>query len=134
MLRAIACIALVGCRLYSRPDLDASLPCGGGCDAAWSACIGERGGDCSGDVVCTYPSNAGRPDVCTCTTTGWRCNDCPADFMDPAAICNVGDSCSYEDWEHGCTCGCVAPGKWACANETIGSQCPTGPMPDAGVD
>ena len=40
--------------------------------------------------------------------------------------CTPGDSCTYEDWEHGCECGCDEDGRWACFNETIGSHCPTG--------
>jgi hypothetical protein len=135
MLRALVLIALAGCNLFDAPHHlhDAALACGGGCDAPWSTCNGDRAGACSGDVVCTYPSDAGRPDVCSCTDTGWRCSNCPADFMDPAATCSPGDGCSYEDWEHGCSCVCNPQGKWACANETVGSMCPSG-MIDAGVD
>lgn len=66
---------------------------------------------------------------------------CPADFMDPSATCQPGQSCNYEDWEHGCQCECNAQGRWACTPETIGSHCPTGeidagylPSTDAGPD
>ena len=46
------------------------------------------------------------------------------------ATCTPGDSCDYEDWEHGCTCSCDEDGHWACFNETIGSHCPTGAYSD----
>ena len=111
----------------SRPD--STLACL--CDAPPSQCLGQRGGDCIGNAVCTYTSDGGRSDVCTCTSTGWRCNNCPADLFDTGATCTPGDSCSYEDWEHGCSCSCTGGGYWACSNDTIGSHCPTGI--DAGV-
>jgi hypothetical protein len=47
------------------------------------------------------------------------------------ACSTVGQTCDYEDWEHGCVCRCDETGYWACTPQTIGSYCPQPPYPDA---
>jgi len=61
-------------------------------------------------------------------------NTCPWPSPEPLIACSqVGASCDYEDWEHGCSCVCDASGWWKCTPETIGSTCPTPPPPDAAL-
>jgi hypothetical protein len=104
---------------------------------ALSACKGESAPSCpdeppggsecpSYELSCTYDRDGGRTLTCICTSTGWRCNDCPEDFMSPTATCTPGERCFYEDWEHGCACECNDQGSWYCIPETTGSICPMG--------
>jgi hypothetical protein len=90
-------------------------------------------GSGSGSAKCPEPAP---PGDCVCTDTiGWACTTCPfGEGSDPVACTDIGSGCQIETWEHGCDCGCVAPGWWACSPETIGSTCPRPPPPDAGVD
>ncbi len=77
------------------------------------------------------PADAG---VCDCVYGQWRCNSCPWQSPEPLIACSqVGASCSYQDWEHGCDCVCDASGWWSCTPETTGSMCPHPPLPDAAL-
>jgi hypothetical protein len=77
------------------------------------------------------PADAG---ACDCVYGQWRCNTCPWTSPEPLIACSsVGQTCDYEDWEHGCSCVCDASGYWSCTPETIGSYCPQPPYPDAAV-
>ena len=80
--------------------------------------------------MCEGPAPTGQG-TCDCTPTGWRCNSCGG-FSPPSGACEPGDSCHYEDWEHGCSCACNAEGRWTCSKDTIGSTCPTGDVSDLG--
>ena len=67
------------------------------------------------------------------TTDGGSDSGCPSYGCNTCGLmptasqgCTPGDSCQYEDWEHGCQCTCTAAGHWSCYNETVGSMCPTG--------
>jgi Tol biopolymer transport system component len=65
------------------------------------------------------------PAIDACPNYG--CSTCPGDIQPgPEPGCAIGTSCDYEDWEHGCSCTCTELGRWACANQTIGSMCPVG--------
>ena len=87
-----------------------------GCSAS-----SDRGDD---TASCPQPAPEG---TCQCVNGSWFCTTCPGGGMPSAEQgCTPGDSCQYEDWEHGCSCSCAANGRWHCANETIGSRCPTG--------
>jgi hypothetical protein len=103
-------------------DIDATLEfdAAAGCPAQLPA-----GGDsCPWQAQsCSYPTDTGPTATCTCTASGWRCSDCPADFMAPDATCEIGTHCHYEDWEHGCDCTCSDQGSWDCTPETVGSTC-----------
>ncbi|MGE5183428.1 MAG: hypothetical protein ACM31C_15260 [Acidobacteriota bacterium] len=85
------------------------------------------------DANCPLPAPPGN---CTCTDTiGWACTTCPfGEGSGPVPCTAIGSGCQIETWEHGCDCGCVAPGWWACTGETVGSICPQPPPHDAGVD
>ena len=118
---ALLCLVLAGCSLYldgrdkkhaPQPDaprtiVDAYLPeCG------------------------PMPADAG---ACSCTNGQWWCNSCPWSSPEPRIACSqVGASCEYEDWEHGCSCTCDPSGWWSCEPETGGSTCPEPWVPDAG--
>jgi hypothetical protein len=94
----------------------------------------HRGSAGSGSSTkCPLPAP---PGSCVCTDTiGWACTTCPfGEGRDPVPCTAIGSGCQIETWEHGCDCGCVAPGWWSCSEETIGSTCPHPPPPDAGVD
>jgi len=72
------------------------------------------------------PNGGGDDDGCQ----GYECYNTCGVQPTADATCTPGDSCDYEDWEHGCSCTCDEDGHWACFNETIGSHCPTGAYSD----
>jgi hypothetical protein len=77
------------------------------------------------------PADAG---TCDCVYGTWRCNTCPWPSPEPLISCSaVGQTCDYEDWEHGCSCRCDESHWWVCTPETIGSSCPGLPLPDAAL-
>ena len=103
MMRITLLCLLAGCSLYFGEDFSgAPEPDGGG---------GGSGSDGGGNC----PSYG-------CNTCGFQ--------PQPQDTCTPGASCDYEDWEHGCSCGCNEDGKWQCFNETVGSHCTTGTYSD----
>jgi hypothetical protein len=82
--------------------------------------------------ACSYAESNGHVQTCQCAFGTWRCSDCPDDFKQPTATCTPGDSCFYNDWEHGCDCTCASVGKWDCIPQTLGSMCPSTHV-DAGI-
>ena len=117
---ALLCLVLAGCSLYlEEHDKRKPVPP----DAA--RIFDEGPYDCG-----PRPADAG---TCDCVYGQWRCNSCPWSSPEPRIACSqVGASCEYEDWEHGCSCTCDASGYWACEPETIGSTGPEPWVPDAG--
>lgn len=117
MRLAWICLLLAGCSLYLEDRHKKPVPP--------DAHVGEAAVDTCGPM----PIDAGS---CQCDSGQWRCNTCP--WVAPEAVigCNmVGQTCEYEDWEHGCSCRCDETGWWKCTPETIGSFCPQPPYPDA---
>lgn len=113
-MRAVwICLLLAACSLYL-PDHHKKEPVP---PDAWIAECGPA------------PADAG---VCNCVYGQWRCNSCPWATPEPVIACSsVGQTCEYEDWEHGCSCRCDVTGWWSCTPETIGSSCPHPLYPDA---
>jgi hypothetical protein len=102
--------------------------CSGGawsCDADDPACPAEPPvGRCGANQgPCDYPQADGLTSSCSCQFGNWWCSSCPLGFQDPTSTCTPGTGCDYEDWEHGCSCGCGDDGHWHCTPETIGSYC-----------
>src|ERR1041384_2699134 len=65
-------------------------------------------------MSCSY----GTDTQCGCVGGTWFCtvNDCPPGIPggEPLACASTDTGCSYSDWEHDCTCSCVASdqGRW----------------------
>lgn len=74
------------------------------------------------------------PGSCQCSNGTWFCSTCPFGEGDGPIACTQGQSCSIENWEHGCDCACGSDGWWSCFPETIGSHCPHPPVKDGGID
>jgi hypothetical protein len=122
MRLALLCLALTGCTLYLEgPDKKHAPPPDAPRIIA-DAFVPECG---------PMPADAG---ACSCSNGQWWCNSCPWSSPEPLIACSqVGASCEYEDWEHGCSCTCDASGWWSCTPETVGSTCPKPPPPDAAL-
>jgi hypothetical protein len=97
------------------------VACGGGSAAEHDPCDRNASGQCPEGLTCTYPMDGGRPVVCNCQSGFFVCNSCPTTYSPPSGACTPGDSCEWNTWEHGCSCGCGSSAVWSCTPETIGT-------------
>ena len=98
-------------------------------------CNNERGTAVHGDA----PRDAFYFNNCPWRGSGFGSSTCAMANSTGAQWCtcmSLGSSCTYENWENGCSCGCAATGSgllyWQCTpDEPFSSPCPVAP-PDAG--
>ncbi|CAN5692081.1 hypothetical protein BH11MYX1_BH11MYX1_25510 [soil metagenome] len=105
----------------------------GGCTSTGTAV--QHGGACPDHVVddcvakigdggsCIELPNPGvRPTRIECSGGFAIVNSCPgSEYAPPGGACTPGDTCEWNTWEHGCSCGCGSAATWDCAPETIGT-------------